>query len=101
MSHHPRHPALFVATAGSGHAFKFLPVIGDKIVDVLERRPDPDTRVYRSLWSWPPEKSGGGAGAAEPFVCTEDGSRGGHRGLLLTDAMGVIGDGGFGEGSKL
>ncbi|KAH6644386.1 FAD dependent oxidoreductase [Boeremia exigua] len=28
MDYHPDHPNLFVATGGSGHAFKFLPVLG-------------------------------------------------------------------------
>jgi sarcosine oxidase/L-pipecolate oxidase len=29
---------LFLATGGSGHGYKFLPVIGERIVDVVEGR---------------------------------------------------------------
>lgn len=32
----PKHRNLFVATGGSGHAFKYLPILGHKIVDILE-----------------------------------------------------------------
>lgn len=33
---HPRTANLHVATGGSGHGFKFLPIIGDLIVDSVE-----------------------------------------------------------------
>jgi hypothetical protein len=46
---HPNHPGLVVAAGGSGHAFKFAPVIGQVIADVLERKPKyvspPSTRL--------------------------------------------------------
>jgi sarcosine oxidase/L-pipecolate oxidase len=32
----PEEKGLFVATGGSGHAFKYLPNIGNWVVDVLE-----------------------------------------------------------------
>ncbi|KAI9508539.1 FAD dependent oxidoreductase [Russula earlei] len=38
---YPSDPGLFVATAGSGHAYKFLPVIGLIVSDALEGRLDP------------------------------------------------------------
>ncbi|OCL11163.1 hypothetical protein AOQ84DRAFT_437884 [Glonium stellatum] len=34
----------------SGHAFKFLPVLGERIVDGLERTLASE---YRKLWAWP------------------------------------------------
>lgn len=75
------HPAvsrtsLVLATGGSGHAFKFLPVIGDCVVDLLEGRLDPE---LEALWGWrrKGEKEEG------DFVGTEDGFRGGEKGLLL------------------
>ena len=42
----PDHPGLVVAAGGSGHAFKFLPVIGDVIADVIEGRTSPQTRRF-------------------------------------------------------
>lgn len=41
IDHHPDRPGLFVATGGSGHGFKFAPVLGEIIADVVERRPNP------------------------------------------------------------
>ncbi|BGP58199.1 hypothetical protein JCM8202_004738 [Rhodotorula sphaerocarpa] len=46
---HPTYPSLFVASGGSGHAFKFLPLIGDWIVAALERNLPPHLAV---LWSY-------------------------------------------------
>ncbi|KAE9963627.1 hypothetical protein BLS_009116 [Venturia inaequalis] len=43
---------LFVATGGSGHAFKFLPILGDRVVDAVEGKLD---QAYQSLWSWKPK----------------------------------------------
>lgn len=31
ITYHPSHPNLFLATGGSGHGYKFLPVIGDEV----------------------------------------------------------------------
>ena len=51
----PGQEYLMVATAGSGHAFKYLPNIGRWIVDIMEGR-DLDRQLVRS-WRWrqPPE----------------------------------------------
>ncbi|KAJ5683331.1 hypothetical protein N7462_006496 [Penicillium macrosclerotiorum] len=49
VSYHPEYEGLFLATGGSGHAFKFFPVIGDKVVDALERTLDPE---LQALWTW-------------------------------------------------
>ncbi|GFF31012.1 L-pipecolate oxidase [Aspergillus udagawae] len=38
FDYHPEHKNLFIATGGSGHAFKFLPVLGKYIVGSLERK---------------------------------------------------------------
>lgn len=49
----PEQEGLMVATAGSGHAFKFLPNIGSKVVDVIEKkgldRPEVEAWRWRSL----------------------------------------------------
>ncbi|KIY47042.1 FAD dependent oxidoreductase [Fistulina hepatica ATCC 64428] len=46
--------SLFVVSGGSGHMFKFLPVLGENVLDVLLHK---DT-VYTKMWKWPkPEKT--------------------------------------------
>ncbi|MCJ1307486.1 hypothetical protein MMC25_001132 [Agyrium rufum] len=87
-----RSRSLFVATGGSGHGFKFLPVIGEKILGVLEgdgreegmeEKGDEESgdgkmlRGLRESWRWKDRK-----GLGEDWWC-EDDSRGGKRGLKL------------------
>lgn len=75
IDYHPHYRGLFVATGDSGHAFKFLPVIGDKIADcVMGKCP----QEFRGKWDWKP---------ATAIVVTRDGSRGGEPGLLLKDEL--------------
>jgi sarcosine oxidase / L-pipecolate oxidase len=38
---------LIVANGGSGHGFKFLPVLGEHVADVLERKDTEYTRLFR------------------------------------------------------
>jgi len=38
---HPDHPSVLFATGGSGHAYKFLPVLGRLVADRLEKKLDP------------------------------------------------------------
>ncbi|KAI9762109.1 MAG: hypothetical protein M4579_000589 [Chaenotheca gracillima] len=76
ITYHPAYSSLFLATGGSGHGFKFLPVIGEKIVDAVEGRTSPD---FQERWAWPSTTVDG--------VVTEDGSRGGRKGLILADEM--------------
>lgn len=75
ISYHPKYKGLFVATGGSGHGFKFLPVIGDSIVECIEGRTPED---FKGRWEWPaqriPEEQWPG-----------DGSRGGPVGLVLKE----------------
>ncbi|KAJ5167873.1 uncharacterized protein N7482_003467 [Penicillium canariense] len=49
VSYHPEYEGLFLATGGSGHAYKFFPVIGDKVVDAMEGTLEPE---FRDLWTW-------------------------------------------------
>jgi len=108
--------SLLVATGGSGHGFKFLPVLGGKVVARVEGRlggrvsddervgdnggvrksEDLDADLGR-LWAW-------GAGRAGEWEC-EDGSRGGGRGMKYGEEMGrgrVKGEGnGSGAGREL
>jgi glycine/D-amino acid oxidase-like deaminating enzyme len=47
IDHDPDRPGLVVAAGDSGHAFKFAPVLGGLIADVVERRPNPWARRFR------------------------------------------------------
>lgn len=94
--------SLFIATGGSGHGFKFLPVLGKYIVDAVEGCLDPE---YQKIWAWPTEESlkqrfklgdltdqpaldnaAGGEGL-ETFMECKDGSRGGPRGMVLDEEL--------------
>ncbi|ODM19145.1 hypothetical protein SI65_05762 [Aspergillus cristatus] len=78
VTHHPTSKNLFIATGGSGHAYKFFPVLGDKVVDAMEGTLEPE---LRDLWKWPEAKG------ADVFEGTEDGSRSGQKGLLLMEEL--------------
>lgn len=87
ISHHPEYDGLFLATGGSGHGYKFLPVIGDKILDAVQGKLDPD---LQKLWAWPekPLLEAGEDGKKRPAVVwTEDGSRSGPKGLILSEEL--------------
>jgi glycine/D-amino acid oxidase-like deaminating enzyme len=48
IDHHPERPGLAVAAGGSGHGFKFGPMLGGLIADVVEERPNP----YKEKFRW-------------------------------------------------
>lgn len=73
IDYHPDYEGLFFATGGSGHGFKFLPVLGDKIVKAVEGGLEEE---LKGLWRWPGEK-------VLPFRGCEDGSRMGDSGMVL------------------
>lgn len=72
ITYHPDFEGLFLATGGSGHGYKFLPIIGEKIVDCVEGRCPEE---FREKWKWPAQRM--------DVVITEDGSRGGRPGMVL------------------
>ncbi|OTA80271.1 hypothetical protein M434DRAFT_228998 [Hypoxylon sp. CO27-5] len=74
IDYHPYWQNLFVATGGSGHAFKFLPVIGDRVVDSMMGK---CPKEFKDKWKWK------AVGDVEKAIVTEDGSRGGQPGLIL------------------
>ncbi|KAK5047021.1 hypothetical protein LTR84_006963 [Exophiala bonariae] len=57
---------LFIATGGSGHGFKFLPVLGKYIADCFEGKADPEVK---KKWKLPSPSIGGKA------IMVNDGSR--------------------------
>ena len=75
IDYHPGYEGLFLATGGSGHGFKFLPVLGDKIVAAMEGRLEEE---LAGLWRWPGE-------GLLPFRGCEDGSRMGDRDMVLEE----------------
>lgn len=83
ISHHPHCSNLFLATGGSGHGFKFFPVIGQKIVQCIEGKLDPG---LAELWRW---REGEVEGEDLGIFEIRDGSRGGGkgRGMLLEEEM--------------
>jgi sarcosine oxidase / L-pipecolate oxidase len=78
ITYHPSHPNLFIATGGSGHGYKFFPVLGDQIVDALEGKLDAE---LQQLWRWPERPIQDG------HVVTQDGSRSGKIGMILQDEI--------------
>lgn len=57
ITYHPNYKGLFVATGGSGHGYKFLPIVGERIVDVLEGVDRDDLgKELRQRWTWPKER---------------------------------------------
>lgn len=48
IDHDPDRPGLFVAAGGSGHGFKFAPVLGELIADRLEEKPN----RYSKRFAW-------------------------------------------------
>jgi sarcosine oxidase/L-pipecolate oxidase len=76
IDYHPKYgKSLFIATGGSGHGFKFLPVIGDKIVDCMQGN---CPYAFKQKWAWK---------EAVMDEWTLDGSRSGTRGMILKDEL--------------
>lgn len=80
MDYHPDCSNLFLATGGSGHGFKFFPIIGERIVDAVEGCLEPE---FRQLWRWNEE-------AVDGFQTTEDESRGGKKGMNMYEEVGRV-----------
>ncbi|RFU28528.1 hypothetical protein B7463_g7824, partial [Scytalidium lignicola] len=70
IDYHPQYSGLFLATGGSGHGYKFLPVIGEKIVDAMEGIL---VEELREIWQYPKDAVGQDRFAWEELL---DGSRG-------------------------
>ena len=84
ITYHPEYNNLFIATGGSGHAFKFFPVIGKKVVATLERKVEPE---LAEIWRW---RSGAELREildGKEFTACADGSRGGRRGMILAEEL--------------
>ena len=49
IDHHPSHPQVLIASACSGHGFKFSPVVAEIVADLIERKQPP---FELSLFRW-------------------------------------------------
>ena len=54
IDYYPDRPGLLIATGGSGHGFKFAPVLGSIIADVLENKPNKYKQKFQ--WRYPDKK---------------------------------------------
>lgn len=86
ITYHPSHPSLFLATGGSGHGFKFFPVIGERIADAIQGKLDP---AFEILWGWDVSKKDahGDIEYDENFNGAEDGSRALPKGMILEEEL--------------
>ncbi|KAF8852731.1 FAD dependent oxidoreductase [Acephala macrosclerotiorum] len=55
IDHVPSRPGLIVCSGGSGHGFKFLPILGREIVKIVEGK---EKNVYGEMWRWREPKVG-------------------------------------------
>lgn len=73
ITQHPKHANLKLACGGSAHGFKFLPVIGSQIVDMIEGNLK---RELAEAWKWrpgcQPENSGPRAHPLGPLLDMSD-----------------------------
>lgn len=86
VDYHPGWQGLFVATGDSGHGYKFLPVLGDKIADCILGRGG----ELANKWRWKEvEDDGSGkiVNGRYQGLITEDGSRGSFYGLILEEEL--------------
>ncbi|KKY28611.1 putative fructosyl amino acid oxidasesarcosine oxidase [Phaeomoniella chlamydospora] len=86
---HPAVSNLILATGGSGHGFKFLPVIGEKIVDLISDHLGLSVNTFdpelKHIWRWRNDDELLGKGDME--IECEDGSRGGKRGMIWANEV--------------
>lgn len=92
-----KNTSLFLATGGSGHGYKFFPILGDYIVDAIERKLEPE---FANLWKWETHQQSAPADDEEFTEC-KDGSRGGPKGLVLCEELERVGGANGSMSSKL
>ncbi|KAL7924690.1 FAD dependent oxidoreductase [Trichoderma austrokoningii] len=83
---HPGWQGLFVATGDSGHGFKFLPVLGEKLLDCMAG----SGGQLGDKWKWKKEAAkdaGREIDGRFKGLVTMDGSRGGRPGLILREEL--------------
>ncbi len=63
VDEHPRLPGLWLAAGGSGHAFKFAPLLGELLADALERKEGSPHAAFLARCRWRAGGAGRGDGA--------------------------------------
>lgn len=91
IDYHPSLPSLLIASGGSGHAYKFLPVIGELIHARLENRLG---ERWGRLWAI----EGRQGGEADKGRGGGAGGEGGGRMMLRLEEMSGVDEVGEGEG---
>lgn len=69
ITSHPHCANLFVATGGSFHGWKFLPTIGQYVVELLDGVLDP---ALVKRWAWDRENKGSAHGDLLPILDLKD-----------------------------
>lgn len=83
---HPGWKGLFIATGDSGHGYKFLPLLGDKVLDCMLG----EGGVYGDKWKWKDvddDSVGREVDGVFKGLITMDGSRGGYPGMVLVEEL--------------
>ncbi|KZZ96784.1 fructosyl-amino acid oxidase [Moelleriella libera RCEF 2490] len=83
---HPGWKGLFIATGDSGHGYKFLPVLGEKVLDCMLGQGG----LIGEKWKWKEvdgETVGKETDGKFNGLVTMDGSRGGLPGMILAEEM--------------
>ncbi|OAA51856.1 fructosyl-amino acid oxidase [Metarhizium rileyi] len=84
---HPGWKGLFIATGDSGHGYKFLPLLGDKVLDCMQGQGG----SLGDKWKWKSiddETDGKERNGKFKGLITMDGSRGGDPGMVLEEELG-------------
>lgn len=58
ISRVPAHEGLMVCSGGSGHGFKFLPILGREVVRIIESRGLDGLNEYGKRWQWRDKEPG-------------------------------------------
>lgn len=69
----PSRPNIFVCSGGSGHGFKFLPILGREVVKIIEGKTEGN--VYAEMWRWRAADVNGGRVGRNGLEEGEDGPR--------------------------
>ena len=82
---HPGWKGLFIATGDSGHGYKFLPLVGEKLLDCMLGRGGELGHKWR--WKEADRTVGREVDGRFKGLVTMDGSRGGYPGMVLEEEL--------------
>jgi len=82
ISRVPSQDGLMVCSGGSGHGFKFLPILGREVVRIIESRGLDDLNEYGRKWQWRDKEPGSARNGLEDG---ENGPRVWSKIVLITE----------------